>query len=126
MISDSTLQTAKKILFTFFLIFIVQLSSAQNSKTHFIIHNPGNSSENAKIENAFSTFDFDSFRFYDKRRTIKFTGSDISIELYSAKELLDTYGKPVSPFTIMNNKPSKEIEFYYFPAEGKVKINEMK
>jgi hypothetical protein len=98
---------------------------AQTAKPHFVIHNPGNAADNPNYEYALKDFDFDSYRFYDKRRTIKFTNSDVTIELYSAKELLDIYGKPVSPFTLMDNKPKKEIEFYFYPSQGKVKINEL-
>ena len=97
---------------------------AQTAKPHFIIHTSA-TQDIPNYEYALKDFDFDSYRFYDKRRIIKFTNSDATIELYSAKELLDIYGKPVSPFTLMDNKPKKEIEFYFFPSEGKVKIHEL-
>ena len=99
--------------------------NAQTAKPHFIIHNPGNTDDNPNYEYALKDFDFDSYRFYDKRRIIKFTNTDVTIELYSAKELLDIYQKPISPFTLMDNKPKKEIEFYFYPSQGKVKIHEL-
>lgn len=109
------------------IVFIVSLLSnghAQTAKPHFVIHNPGNVADNAKYEYALKEFDFDSYRFYSKRRILKFTNTDVTIELYSAKELLEMYQKPISPFTIMDDTPKKEIEFYFYPSQGKVKINE--
>ena len=98
--------------------------NAQTAKPHFVIHTQ-NADDIPNYEHALKDFDFDSYRFYDKRRIIKFTNSSATIELYSAKELLDIYGKPVSPFTLMDNKPKKEIEFYFYPSEGKAKIHEL-
>ncbi len=118
-------QISKVILILILLTAFSKPVAAQNAKPHFIVHNPGNTEEIPNYEYALKEFDFDQYRFYDKRRIIKFANSEATIELYSAKELLDLYQKPISPFTLMDNKPKKEIEFYFFPSEGKVKIREM-
>jgi hypothetical protein len=55
--------------------------------------------------------ELDQFRFLNNRRTIKFSGSNVSIELYSANELLTDYGKQVAPLTIMPNTFYKPVEF---------------
>ncbi len=115
----------KAILTIVLIISFSRSGHAQTAKPHFVIHNPGNVADNPKYENALKEFDFDSYRFYTKRRHIKFTNTDVTIELYSAKELLEMYQKPISPFTLMDDTPKKEIEFYFYPSQGKVKINEL-
>jgi len=54
---------------------------------------------------------FDQFRFYDKRRLIFFIDKNVSIELFSAKELNEKYGKRISPYTIKDGESFPEIEF---------------
>jgi hypothetical protein len=98
---------------------------SQNAKPHYIIQNGGSPEETLKYSNALKDFDFEQYRFYNKRRIIKFTNSNATIELFSAKELLDLYQRPVHPFNIMNDIPTNDIEFLYFPTEGKVKISKI-
>lgn len=98
---------------------------AQTSKNHFVILNGGSSEETAKYYNALKNFDFEQYRFIDKRRTIKFTNTDAKIELFSAKELLNLFQRQIHPLNISDNIAKKEIEFYYFPEAGKVKLNEI-
>ena len=96
---------------------------SQTSKPHFDIKNAASPEETNKIYNAVKDFDFEQYRFYNKRRVIKFSNSNTFLELYSAKELLDIYQRPVHPLNIMNDTPTKELEFIYFPEAGKVKIS---
>ena len=107
---------------SFLMVFFIytQKSEAQVSKPHFVINNAVDTIEVQLYYNILKEFDFDEYRYFDQRRTIKFTNSNITIDLYSAKELLDIYQKPVSPFTIMNNVAIKEISF--FLNGGKVQI----
>ena len=61
---------------------------------------------------AIASYDsFDQFRFYDKRRLIFFIDKNVSIELFSAKELNEKYGKRISPYTIKDGESFPEIEF---------------
>ncbi len=90
----------------------------ERKKISFIIHctNPATSIQ--KYEDAANNYGkLDQFRFYDKRRTINFKKSDVSIELYSAKELLDTYQKAISPFTIKDRQKYKEVWFVFTEDE---------
>jgi hypothetical protein len=83
-------------------VFLVKFNFSQNSgKTHFIIHAVDVSTDLTKYQNAASNWaELDKFRLLDKRRTIYFSDMKASIELISAQELLDTYGKQISPLTI--------------------------
>ena len=99
------------ILVLFFAFSKIGFSQDAKVKQHYVINNAADAKEATSYSELLSNFDFDQYRFYDQRRTIKFIKSNITIELFSAKELLDTYGKTVSPFTIMDNIHSKEIAF---------------
>ena len=46
----------------------------------------------------------DEFRFLNERRTILFEKNQIAVELFSANELAEQFGKEVSPFTILPGK----------------------
>lgn len=65
----------------------------------------------ASLDGGHEDGNFDMYRFYDKRRKIEFTGSEAYIELYSAKELNEKYGKPISPLTIQEGQPYQNITF---------------
>lgn len=91
------------------------------SKEHYIIHQNGATIDVVKLTTYLNTgfFNLDEYRFYDKRRIIQFEGTTATIELYSAKELFDIYGKEVSPFTIMPNSEFKEVYFaLYLDGKG--------
>ena len=83
-------------------VFLVKFNFSQNSsKIHFIIHSLGKSTEITKYQNvADQCSDLDKYRLLNKRRVINFTDMKASIELFSAQELLDTYGKQIHPLTI--------------------------
>lgn len=115
------IKISSKIIFAGFLFFIsFQKASAQNIKPHYIIKNASGGLEVQKYNDLLKDFVFDQYRFYDKRRTIKFTNSDVTVELFSAKELLEIYQKQISPFTIMDTIAKKEIAFYLYG--GKIQI----
>jgi len=107
------LNLTMRILLILGLAFCVNLSKAQNTgKKHFIIHRIDQSADLSKYEQAASNWNqLDNYRFYDKRRTISFTDSKVTIELYSAKELLEMFGKQIAPGTIMDEKNIREIAF---------------
>jgi hypothetical protein len=94
---------------------------AQTSKPHFEIKNAKDQKEAAAYLNALKDVDFEKFRFYSQRRTIHFINSPVIIELFSAQELLDLYGRPIHDANIRNNKALKDIQFEYFPESGAAK-----
>lgn len=102
-----------KLLFTLAVFIVAMNGIAQTEKKeHFIIHTNGALIDVAKHTEAISAYSaIDQFRFYDKRRIIKFTESEATVELLSAKELLEKYGKQIPPQTIMPDQIYKEITF---------------
>jgi hypothetical protein len=92
---------------------------AQGAKPHYAFAN-ASADEAAKFTELLKDFNLDGYRCYNKRRTIHFLNSNVSVDLYSAKELLDTYGKAISPLTIMNDTPTEEIAFLLL--NGKIQI----
>lgn len=115
---------SKTIFILFLFIALTKSSLGQGSKPHYVVNNPGDSKETASYYDLLNNFDFDPYRFYDKRRTIKFINNNITVDLYSAKEMLDKYGKLISPVTIMDNTPKKDIAF--FLNGGKIQIVTLK
>jgi hypothetical protein len=97
---------------------------AQGTKPHYLVNNAVDAKETETYYDLLSNFNFDQYRFYDKRRTITFVKSAITVELYSAKELLETYQKSISPLTIMDNIPQTDIAFLMYA--GKVQIVKIK
>lgn len=83
------------------------------SKEHFIIHKNTADIDVEKYAAAANSgfINLDAYRFYDQRRVINFTGTDATIELYSAKEMLEKYGKKVSRYTIMPGQNYPDITF---------------
>lgn len=114
------IKTDMKYLFSAIVFFATLGSYAQTnnldiSKT-FVIHCK-NQADVAKYYNAaiktneHPDGDLDMYRFYDKRRNIEFTGTSDYIELLSAKELNEKYGKPISPLTIRVGQSYNNITF---------------
>ena len=91
---------------------LVGQTQTKVKKIHFIIHTDNPNDNIAKYENAIYNYGkLDEYRFYDRRRTIRFTNTTVSIELYSAKELLNLYNKKISPLTIKDGEKYRDIEF---------------
>ena len=53
----------------------------------------------------------DEFRFLNERRTILFQKNQILVELFSAQELFELYGKEISPVTISSGKTYLPVTF---------------
>lgn len=108
-----------RIIVFFALIFSMSLSNSILAQDQVVAikkhYNLSSSSENEDLslyEQALNNYsEFDQFRFLNNRRTIKFSGSNISIELYSANELLAQYGKEIAPSTIMSGTFYKPVDF---------------
>jgi hypothetical protein len=107
------------ILFVF--ILLSSSLSAQKSKSHYLLHNPDPAIPAAVYEEAINKKNFEEFRYVDARRTIKFSGSSASIELFSAKELLELYGKAIHPMNIKYPASAASIEFILYPEHKAIK-----
>ncbi len=108
-----------KILVFFALIFCFSLTSnllAQDQvavmKKHYNIFSSNENEDLTLFEQALTNYsELDQFRFLNQRRTIKFSGTNVSIELFSAIELLADYRKVIAPLTIMPGTFYKPVDF---------------
>jgi hypothetical protein len=91
-----------------------QLSYEKEQKPHFrIFTNDASVSSLEKFVSVCEDYiDFDQFRFQSERRLIQFQFTNVYIELFSAEELEQNYGKLISPLTIMHGQSYKPLEFY--------------
>ena len=81
-------------------------------KKHYEISSSIDNEDFTQYEQAINNYtELDQFRFLENRRTIKFSGSEVTIELYSAKELFEQYGKEIAPSTIMPGTFYKPVNF---------------
>ncbi|MDQ3190424.1 MAG: hypothetical protein M3Q58_02420 [Bacteroidota bacterium] len=103
-----------------FACLFVNISFAQNSvKKHFVINTINPSFNIDKYVFAAENWgSIDEYRLYDKRRVIAFRDKGVTIELFSAKELLELYGKQIPPRTIMPNESYQDI-FFDVTIDGK-------
>jgi len=106
-----------KFIYIFFFLFILfrnidtnaqEIETNSIEKNTFLLHS-GNSnisqSELVIYKRALLEFSqLDEFRFLNERRTILFEKNQITVELFSANELVEKFGKEVSPFTILPGK----------------------
>lgn len=99
----------KKLLFILVCLLSLNFLKAQNSpKKHFIIHRIDNTADITKYQEAAAAWgQLDAYRFLDRRRTINFADGKASIELYSANELWEMYGKHISDLTIKSENYPK-------------------
>ncbi|MCC7331296.1 MAG: hypothetical protein IT232_01700 [Flavobacteriales bacterium] len=83
-------------------------------KTHYEIKNLNSYSnpDNVVIA-AEECTSFDKIRYIDKRRSVRLKNSDVIIELYSALELKEMYGKEVCLLNIDSNKLHTEVELIF-------------
>lgn len=107
-------------LFVFFsLILSILVSSNSHAqdqqvfvKKHYILNSEDVNADFTLYEQAITNFsELDQFRFLNQRRTIKFSGTNVSIELFSANELQSEYGKEIAPLTIMPGTFYKPVDF---------------
>jgi hypothetical protein len=81
-------------------------------KKHYNITSSFENEDFTLYEQALNNYsELDQFRFLNQRRTIKFSGTNVSIELFSANELLADYGKEIAPLTIMPGTFYKPVDF---------------
>jgi hypothetical protein len=101
------------VLFAF--AFHSQVYTYQSAKKfHYEINSSENDSINKRINQAaFDYVKFDELRFLDERRVIPIKGYNASLLLYSANELLEKYGKQISPFTILPNNYFDAVELTF-------------
>ena len=101
-----------------FLLFCSSVKSQSSKKDHFSLITNKSASETIIYETAVRDYaDIDKFRFYDKRRRIIIQNSEITLELHSALELKEKYGKPIAPLTIMPGSEYQGVEFYLTDGE---------
>lgn len=98
------------------LLFAVSSYSAQSQekqkKIHFTVVNASTQVEKTQIEKAaFRYYQFSELRFLQQKRSINIQNSTAKIILYSANDLWEKYGKPISPLTIDSSIEHPEIEF---------------
>jgi hypothetical protein len=104
------------IIFSFFIIkFNAQVYTYQNAtKFHYEIVSNENDSINKRIyQAAYDYKKFDEVRFLDSRRNINISGYNAYLILYSANELLERYGKQISPFTILPDTDYSQVSLFF-------------
>jgi gliding motility-associated-like protein len=80
------------------------------NKVHYRVINESFESS-LKYEKALEHTFLDNLRYLDSRRQIQVEGTQISIELFSAEELLASYGKPISPLTARKSAVAVPVKF---------------
>lgn len=111
------------ITFIFFLaLSLVSQSAFAQTKSHFVLKQNGEVIQNQAYFEAVNLVNLDEFRFMTLRRVLPIEGTGFVVELLSAQELLETYQKPISPFTKPNNQDGRQVSFIAYP-EGNIKLN---
>jgi len=104
------------IIFSFFIIKLnAQVYTYQNTtKFHYEIVSNENDSINKRIyQAAYDYKKFDEVRFLDSRRNINISGYNAYLILYSANELLERYGKQISPFTTLPDTDFPQMTLFF-------------
>ena len=120
-----------KKLILFFLLISGFSGIAQQSrnKVHYKFINPA-LEQTLKYEKALTQMQLDEFRFMNERRQISIEGTSLIVELFSAQELLISYGKAISPLTIKNPINAPNVSFklaknnYTLLVEPSLPVNE--
>ncbi|MGZ3863096.1 MAG: PKD domain-containing protein [Bacteroidia bacterium] len=99
-----------KKLLSIFSLLISFTFSAQNDykRPNLVLINPY-SEVSLKYEKALTHTDFEEYRLLNERRRIPIAGTDIEVELFSANELNQKYGTPISPLTLKTVEGTKNI-----------------
>lgn len=107
-------------LFVFF-VFLTSLHVTSNAsaqeqqvivKKHYNLYSSDVNDDLTLFDQAIKNYsDLDQFRFLNDRRTIKFSGTNVSIELFSANELFAQSGKLIAPLTILPGSMYRPVEF---------------
>jgi len=94
------------------LILVGPVHAQESEKAHYVLKTERGDANLVDIQTALSKRgSLDGFRFLNARREIVISGTGVVVELFSAKELLDLYGKAVSPLTISDESGVANIEF---------------
>ena len=108
-----------KIILISFFVFILfignsQVYTYQNAKKfNYEIVSNENDSINKRIYQAAYDFNkYDKYRLLNDRRRIEITGYNAYLILFSANELLERYGKQISPLTIFGSDFQKVALFF--------------
>lgn len=113
-----------KFIYIFFFLFILfrnidinaqEIETNSIEKNTFLLYS-GNSniSQSELVIYKIALLEFsqlDEFRFLNERRTIHFEKNQIAVELFSANELAEQYGKEISPYTIVPGKTYLPVTF---------------
>ena len=95
------------------LMFLMSFSflKAQDAKKkeHYLLLNPL-SEFSLNFEKALTRASLDTLRFVNQRRQIPLEGTTMLVELYSAKELLEIYKKPIHPLNINDASKAKQVK----------------
>ena len=98
------------LLTSFLLLISLCFSQTRILKTHYrIINETGDFS--LDYEKALAHTPLDHLRYMDARRQIPIEGTHLIVELFSANELLENYGKPVSPQTSVRNMNHADLKW---------------
>ncbi|MCD6069255.1 MAG: hypothetical protein K0S33_4081 [Bacteroidetes bacterium] len=100
----------KSVFFILFAVACFSIKAQTNAKQHYEIISPTNTDISLYKKVLDNTY-LDSLRFLHERRTIEFTNLSIKVVLYSAEELLTTYGKQVSEKTITRPYAARPVKF---------------
>lgn len=113
--------------FSLFIICLTfSLASFAQQNQHFILHSTNPDIDLTVYENAVENWGgLDKFRLLNKRRTIPFfdvMGNEgVTIELFSAQELLNNNGTQISPHTIIKEEDVLVTVFVLTPDRLSIK-----
>lgn len=119
-----------KIKFLFFIFLILSFSQVSFSqvydyknatKSHFRVVNIESYSNPDFLQQAAYEFSgFDSLRLVNQRRVILVKGTQVYIELYSGQELLEMYGKEISPLNLSSNADVTNYQFVFVESKAPI------
>lgn len=118
----------KTVLFSLITFFFCSLTKAQVAqiaveKKHYSLKSSDSMLDLTPFEMALnSSINLDEFRLIDKQRVIYFERNSVSVELFSATELLEKYGKQISQYTIKNESEMIPVVFQLKEFNGKYSI----
>jgi hypothetical protein len=108
-----------KIILISFFVFILfignsQVYTYQNAKKFYyeIVSNENDSINKRIYQAAYDFNKYDKYRLLSDRRRIEITGYNAYLILFSANELLERYGKQISPLTIFGSDFQKVALFF--------------
>jgi hypothetical protein len=92
-----------------------------NTKPHFRVVNLDSCTNKDFLQQAAFEFSgYDSLRLVSTRRTIPVAGTSVAIELFSGQELLELYGKEISPVNIPVGQLIRDYEFVFVESKAPI------